>query len=131
MTDETRTDADVRADDAQRVGDNAVESRAVSVGNVVRNRRGVGDEKVDKAESRGHYRDLDGRRRVVGAGQRVPDGWTRIETADLGDREGKGPAGTPAEGERPGLATAGSGVPAERTARRSRGGRRAKADDES
>lgn len=86
MTDEPRPDEQVRAEDAERVGNDAVERRAISVGNVVRNRRTQPDGNVPRAESRGFYRDLDGRRRIVGAGQVVPDGWTRLGAADVEER---------------------------------------------
>lgn len=39
-----------------------------------------------RAETRGAYRTPDGRRRIVGAGQPVPDGWRRIEDASLSAR---------------------------------------------
>lgn len=84
---EPRPDDQVRAEDQERVGNDAVSRRAISVGNVVRNRRAAPDADVERASERSHYRDLDGRRRVVGAGQAVPDGWTRIGPASLEDRQ--------------------------------------------
>lgn len=83
---ETRPDDQVRAEDAERRGNDAVERRAISVGNVVRNRRNSPDADVERADTRGYYRDPEGRRRIVGAGQVVPEGWTRDGTADLEER---------------------------------------------
>jgi hypothetical protein len=96
MPPDTRSDAEVRAEDQSRAGNDAVEHRAIGGATVIR--RNDPTAQVERAETRGHYRDLDGRRRVVGAGQPVPDGWTRIDTAELADRVGQGPDGSPASG---------------------------------
>lgn len=90
---------------AEAEGD-AVAARAIDVGR----RRAAPGEDVTIAETRGVYRDAQGRRRVVGAGQAVPrnaDGaaWERVEDAPLeGRAEGlavrggaEGNAGEPTE----------------------------------
>jgi hypothetical protein len=110
MTDTTtQTDAQARADDRARVGIDgdgaAVEHRAVaSASTPIRNRRATVDESVPRAATRGIYLDTANVRRVVGAGQPIPDGWTRVEPATVEDRStdnaraihagGKAPAST-------------------------------------
>lgn len=91
MTDTPRSDEQVRADDAARVAEgDAVERRAIGSPATVQRRSSVA-EGVPRAESRGIYRDLDGGRRVVGAGDPIPDGWERIESASIADRVGTVP----------------------------------------
>lgn len=81
---------EARAAELERTaGGDGVETRAISVGNVIRNRRVTRTGK--RAETRGIYRDGDGRRRVLPAGAVIPAGWQRIESADLEDRIGKAP----------------------------------------
>jgi hypothetical protein len=93
MAPNRRSDAEVRAEDAQRVGIEddgaAIETRAVGAPGIpVRNRRAQPDADAKRAESRGIYTDPGGARRVVGAGQVIPDGWTRVESATVEDRGG-------------------------------------------
>lgn len=86
MSDPT-TDEQVRADDAARGADDATETRAVANAAPPVSRRAQSSEKVKRAESRGIYRDpITQARRVVGQGQVIPDGWTRIESGSLEDR---------------------------------------------
>lgn len=85
-----KSDQEVRAADQQRVGvaggDGDVESRAVTIPRAPALR----DEgEVDRESTRSVYRDLEGRRRIVGSGAVIPPGWTRVEGAPLqgrGDR---------------------------------------------
>lgn len=93
MTDETRSDAEVRADDRARVGDGAVEYGGTSGGSgvTITDRRARPDASAPRAESRGIYRDTNGARRIVGQGDTIPDGWERVESAVVEDRIGTVP----------------------------------------
>lgn len=110
MTDKPRSNAEARADDQARVGvegvegaGDAVETRAIGGrGTVVRNRRAEPDAQVPRAETRGIYRDpISGARRTVGAGQPIPDGWKRIESATVSDRSVDGGREAHASGATP------------------------------
>lgn len=90
-TETPQTDAQARADDRARHGidgdGNAVEHRAVGSSSMrVRNRRAQPDDTVERAATRGIYTDTAGVRRTVGAGQVIPDGWTRVQSATIEDR---------------------------------------------
>jgi hypothetical protein len=79
-----------------------VESRAIGAGRTAVRRGDEAD--VERADTRGAYRDLNGTRRIIGAGGVVPAGWKRIEDADLASRvEGLevrgGPEGNAGEAE--------------------------------
>jgi hypothetical protein len=67
-------DVSARAIDAPPVASQRVPSR-----------RGVPDDRP-RAETTGYYHDLSGKRRVVGAGQVVPEGWVRVGDRDLAER---------------------------------------------
>lgn len=93
MSDETRSDAEVRADDRARVGDDAVEYGGVTGGSgvTITDRRARPDASAPRAETRGIYRDTNGARRIVGQGDTIPDGWERVESAVVEDRVGTVP----------------------------------------
>lgn len=83
-----KSDQQVRADDQQRVGvaGGDVESRVATIPRAP----ALGTGEVERASRRSLYRDLDGRRRIVGAGQVIPTGWEAIDedasTSGRGDR---------------------------------------------
>lgn len=88
----TRSDAQVRADETARIESSAsIESSVVGSGVTVAERRAQPDASVERAETRGIYLTPDGRRKVVGAGDPVPAGWRRVESAVLADRVGEVP----------------------------------------
>jgi hypothetical protein len=106
-TDTPRSDAEVRAEDQARVGrdGDAVEHRAVTSRVQTINRRAQAPEGAKFAETRGVYRDpVNGARRIVGAGQAIPDGWDRVESASLADRGVENAREAHAAGERIGSA---------------------------
>lgn len=71
-----------------RTEPDGAEHRAIGSRNhVVTNRRAPIDEDVERAATRGVYLDNAGTRRIVGAGGVVPDGWERIEDADVSKRK--------------------------------------------
>lgn len=82
---EHRTDEEVRAADLAAAEGNAIQQRAIGTERNIVNRRAI-DSAQPRAETRGRYRDLDGRERIVGSGQPIPAGWRRIESADLDER---------------------------------------------
>lgn len=119
-TSTTPDPAEVRAADQARVGvdgddSNTVEQRAVGAGTTVQNRRAQADPRLKRAETRGIYRDNTngGARRVVGAGQVIPDGWERIESATVSDRTIESSREQHASGEPIGDASGGPAAAAE------------------
>lgn len=103
--DPPRSDAEVRAEDQARVGvdgdGEARQHRAVSPGGVRVNRRAVADPEAKRAETRGRYRDpINDAIRIVGAGDVIPDGWERVESASLSDRGVEGARAAHASGKR-------------------------------
>lgn len=114
MAPNRRSNDEVRAEDAARVGvegeGDAIETRAVGApGTPVRNRRAEPAADAKRAESRGVYEDLAGTRRIVGAGQVIPDGWKRAEGAVVEERGGDVSRGAHATGD---LVTPDAGVAA-------------------
>jgi hypothetical protein len=71
---ERAADVNARAIDAPPVASQRVPSR-----------RGQTDD-APRAETAGYYHDRLGKRRVLGAGQVVPDGWVRVGDRDLAER---------------------------------------------
>lgn len=92
MTEKARSDAQVREDDARRIREegDAIERRAVGSPGTITRRAVVADD-VERAANRGVFRDGNGARRVVGAGDPIPDGWEHIEDASIEDRVGTVP----------------------------------------
>lgn len=80
-----RSDDEVRRDDAERS-----RSSASNVVDVPARGSGVPSD-APRAESRGIYADGNDRRRVLGAGEPVPDGWRRIEDGDVAARTAEAP----------------------------------------
>jgi len=114
MAPNRRSNDEVRAEDAARTGidgeGDAIETRAVGApGTPVRNRRAQPDAEAKRAESRGVYEDVAGTRRIVGAGQVIPDGWKRVEAAVVDERGGDVSRGAHAVGD---LVTPDAGVAA-------------------
>lgn len=79
----TRGDVGARAE-ANAVGDTVT---AAPAGGMVRvGARVELDAEAERASKRSIYRDTNNRRRVVGAGQVIPAGWTFVEDASLAKR---------------------------------------------
>lgn len=99
MAEPNRSNAQVMAD--ERTSSDGVETRAIgNAATPLTSRRGAHPRGAKRAESRGVYRDpITDARRIVGQGQVIPDGWTRIESASLDDRGGDTSRARHAEGD--------------------------------
>lgn len=89
------SDAEARKADAERVGvagaDDPSPTNVVDVPSAGRGRR-RGEEEGERAAQRGVYRDGHNRRRIVGAGSIIPDGWEKVEDAPVSERDVDAPS---------------------------------------